>query len=365
MKQYLLIIVLCLPSYESMSMEKCNIIGVYDMYFSGEKYTNPFPYDIAFKCNGTKYEWNGSSIIIHAQKNCNEVEYNQLVDKIPSIIYDFKKNFFKNSESYFKYLIKSANDTIQNNIDNDVDIRSLKSYFNNRDIFKAYNNPFNKNPFIFKLDNAIFTWKNSQIFMKHYNNKYRKLLSTILINFNDSFQYFIYLLRNVANVSSYSINIIHDNITKDNYKSLIFNTAVDNPFDKIIIIKDCLRTYRWNKNSIEIVFPDWLDDNLSKNNYSIFLQLLETATNKFNKGKNKHNNKSKDKELDDLAYCINQEFGNNILVYALNLDSLGWETIDNVNNPWVSSVTNYDTGFEEIEYKKLHDNYIDNDKDDF
>ena len=101
---------------------------------------------------------------------------------------------------------------------------------------------------------------------------------------------------------------------------------------------------------------------MSKNNYSIFLQLLENATNNFYKYPSKTN------ELDDFAYFIQQELGDNILVYALNIENLGWENINNINNNYTSSVINNKTGFVEVEHNiinKTDDYDWKNDKDDF
>lgn len=354
MKKCSLIILLCFVNNKALSLEKVNIIGKNSLYINDEnKYMSPFPYDVEIQCNNIKYNWKKSSIIVHSN-NINM----KLIEAIPNIVYDFKKNFHKNSEDYFKYLI---NNNIHNNIYNDDNTDDL-ILDHTKYILAKYNNPFEKNPFIFKINDEIFQWKDSKIFTNGCSRKYKNRLNNIMINFNDSFKYFNYLLQKVVNVQSSKVNIKYDQNITDNYKSLTFDTSIDNPFDNVVVIKDCVRTYRWYEDTIDILFPDWLNDNLSKNNYSIFLQLLENATNNFYKYPSKTN------ELDDFVYFIQQELGYNILVYALNMENLGWENIDNINSNYTSSVINNNTGFVEVEHNIINktDNYDwQNDKDDF
>ena len=167
------------------------------------------------------------------------------------------------------------------------------------------------------------------------------------------------MLKKVVEVQSLKINITCNKNIDSNYKSLTFNTSFDNPFNNIIVIKDCVRTYRWDENTIDILFPDWLNDNLSKNNYSVFLKLFENATNKF------LNSKSKYIKLENFEYFIRQELWEHILVYELNTDDFNWENIENINSNYTSAVENSKTGFVEIEYNKVKDYDWENDEDDF
>ena len=355
MKNYLIILLLCFASNRTTAVEQIIIKNKAHkrLYISDNKYTNPFPYNIEMKCNNIKYDWNKSLLMINL-KDIKHNSYGEFVNLIPNIIYDFKKNFHKNSEDYFKYLIK--NDTSNIIYNNNIQIYDLecKKY-----ILTKYDNPFNKNPFVFKIDDTIFQWKDSKIFTKECNNLYRNKINNILINSNDSFQYFKYLLKKVVEVQSLKINITCNKNIDSNYKSLTFNTSFDNPFNNIIVIKDCVRTYRWDENTIDILFPDWLNDNLSKNNYSVFLKLFENATNKF------LNSKSKYIKLENFEYFIRQELGEHILVYELNTDDFNWENIENINSNYTSAVENSKTGFVEIEYNKVKDYDWENDEDDF
>lgn len=355
MTKYSVILLLCFTSNKTTAVERISINNATNknLYISDNKYMSPFPYNIEVKCNNIKYNWNKSLLVIDL-KNVKYDSYKKFIDLIPNIVYDFKKNFHKNSEDYFKYLIKNeANNNIYND---DIKIHDLN---NTKYILAKYNNPFNKNPFTFTINDTIFQWKDSKIFTKECNNSYQNKINNVLINFNDSFQYFSYLLQKAINVQSLKIDITYDKNIDNNYKSLTFDTSVDNPFDNIVVIKDCVRTYRWNEDTIDIVFPDWLNDNLSKNNYSIFLKLLENATNNFLKSKKKY------KKLDDFTYFIQQELGENILVYELSIDSSKWENIDNINNNYISSVLNETTGFVEVEHNKVNEYDWENDKDDF
>lgn len=354
MRKFLVILgIVCFYVDSSIAIERCNTLSKSDIYTSNEKYRNPFPYDIELKSNNIKYNWNGSSIIARFEKKKTPVEHENFIENIPNIIYDFKKKFHENSENYFKYLLNKSYDDIDNNIIPKT----------NNGILETYNNPFKKNPFIFKIEDEVFQWKDSKIFINKYCNKYNSRLNNILIDFNNSFEYFIYLIQKFIKLKSYKIDI---NIKKcseniySNYSNLTLETPSYNPLDDnlMIVIKDCIRTYRWHNNTIEILFPNWLNDNLSQNKYSIFLQLIEKATKDFNK-----NTKHK-KRLEDFEYFINKELGNNIIVYALNMDNLGWENITSNKTSYISTVTNHNTGFVEID--KISTNYnVDNDEDDF
>ncbi|MBR1944504.1 MAG: hypothetical protein IJ848_03485 [Alphaproteobacteria bacterium] len=352
-KSLIMLVIICLNNDCIIACEQINILSDNDFYKSGSKYCNPFPYRIDLKCNNVKYNWDGSSIIAYTSKNTKLQDYNNFINALPDVIYNFKKNFHKNSKQYFKYLIQKQYDNI---------IKEDTSLIDNSKIIDTYNNPFDKNPFRFKIHDEIFTWKDSKIIMNQYNSKYRNQLRNVLIDFNDIFQYFIYLLGQRVTINSYKIDIKYNKIINyyDEYQSMTFNTPINNPFSNIIVIKDCIRTYKWHEDTIEILCPNWLNDNLSRNKYNAFLRLLETATKNFNK-RYKIN-----KELEDFEYFINQEFGHNIIVYAINLNSLGWENISNINTnkPCISMITNPNTGFVEVE--KMNASYdFDNDTDDF
>lgn len=353
MKKYSVIILLFFTSNKTAAAEKININNNINksLYINEDKYMSPFPYSIEMKCNSIKYKWY-KSLLIANFKSSKYDYYEKFINSIPTIVYDFKKNFHKNSEDYFKYLIKKeAKENIYND---DIKIYDLnyKKY-----ILAKYNNPFNKNPFIFKMNDTIFQWKDSKIFTEECNNLCQNKINNILINFNDSFQYFKYLLQKVVKVQSIKIDIKCDKNINNNYKSLTFDTNIESPFDNIIVIKDCLRTYRWHEDTVEILFPDWLNDNLSKNNYSTFLKLLKDATNNFLKSENEYIT------LNEFTYFIQQELGENILVYELK--NSNWENINNTNNNYISSVVNNETGFVEVEYNKVDDYDWENDKDDF
>lgn len=355
MRKFLVMLgIVCFCVDNSIAIERCNTLGRSDIYTSNEKYRNPFPYNIELKSSNVEYNWNGSSIIAQLKNKKKEsIDYKNFIDNVPNIIYDFKKKFHKNSEEYFNYLLKKSYDDIDNNIIPRT----------NNGILETYHNPFNKNPFVFKIEEEVFQWKDSKIFVNKYCSKYNSRLNNILIDFNDSFEYFIYLIQKFMKLKSYKIDInikCNGNIY-NNYSNLTLETPICSPLDDnlMVVIKDCIRTYRWYHNTIEILFPDWLNDNLSKNKYSVFLQLLEKATKDFNK-----NTKHK-KELEDFEYFINKEFGNNTVVYSLNMDNLGWENITSTKESYISTVTNHKTGFVEVEQIKSSDYDWNNDKDDF
>lgn len=318
-------------------------------------YTNPFPYSTEIRANNIKYKWNESSIIARLH-NKSKIKYcEKLVKVIPNVIYDFKKNFFKNSENYFKYLIENE---VNNNINNrnNYNFNPLKYH---KGVLETYCNPFDKNPFIFKIGDDIFQWKNSQIFIKDQSNVNVNKLKNILTNFNDSSYYFTYTLRKALQIQSLKINIEYNKNIKKDYKSLTLEDSIENPFDDyIVVIKDCVRTCRWYDDTVEILSPDWLNDNLSKNNYKVFIQLLKKATNDFCK--------SEYNKLDNFADFIKMELGENILVYSIDTDKLDWENVNNINKHCISSVFNSNTGFVEIEKSNCDIDYDwNNDKDDF
>ena len=339
-----------------------NVISKNELLINNDKYMSPFPYDVEIHSDNLKYKWKKTVIQVTAQNKHKLKNCNQLINNLPNIIYEFQTGFEKHSKDYFEYLI---NYEINNNINNDniTDISEIDFKKHSKYIVETYNNPVNKNPFIFKINDNIFHWQDSKIFSKEYDHSSINKLNNILINFNDSSKYFYYLVQKVVKIQSLKIDIKYNqNIEKD-YKVFTFNTTLDNPFDNVVVIKDCVRTYRWYDDRIEVVSPIWLNDNLSKNNYSIFLQLLNKSTNNFNR--------SKYNKLEDFCYFLKQELGENILVYALNLEGLGWKTIESLNNNYVSTVFNNKTGYVEVSNNKSNQDNImygydwTNDKDDF
>ena len=369
MKKQVQILIVFLVSNKPMAMEPASFISNNELCVSNDKYMSPFPYDVEIQLYNLKCKWTNNTIICNV-KDKNKLKYcNKLINAIPDIVYKFQTGFAKNRENYFKYLINNERNynIINDNFNEIIDINFNK---NSKCILEKYYNPFNKNPFLFKINDNKFCWKDAKIFADEYDSIYKKRLNNILIDFNDNSKYFYYLLKKQVELQSLKIDIKYDKNINKNYKSFTFNTKLDNTLDNIVVIKDCVRTYRWHNKTIDIIAPSWLNDNLSRNNYSIFLQLLNRANDNFHQHNKDKNNAQK---LEELDYWIRQELGENILVYALKWNNSEWENIDNLHSDFISTVVNNKTGFVEVSHNKSHnkvkkiiDEYDwNNDKDDF
>lgn len=282
------------------------------------------------------------------------------------MICEFKTNFFKNKYDYFEFLInkefRNKCNYIINNLENG---ENMPKYFN--DTLKTYNNPFDENPFIFSIDEDKFYWKNSEVLINSNDSYCKDKINNILIDFNDSFQYFNYLLSKFNKtqvIQSSKIYITKNNYNiniKDCYNPLIPKLTFFNPFDTMIIIKDYLRIYRWDDdtNKIEILSPNWVNDNLSKDHYSIFSQLFKKAYNNFCE--------SKYTSFDYFKYFIKKELGENTLVYLFDIDDFGWKNICSpISNTQCIGTYNNQLGFVEVTKDNIINEYDwENDKDDF